>query len=66
VAYDYNKTNSSSDEEANMTLMASHHSNDEQEVNDYELNDKPSYEELQSAFYELHEECSSLSRTYAK
>jgi len=48
-----------------MTLMALHHSNDEQEVSDYELNDIPSYEELQNEFYELHEECLSLSITYA-
>jgi len=66
VEWNDNEINSSSDEEANMTLMASRHSNDEQEVSDYELNDKPSYEELQNAFHELHEECLNLSRTCAK
>jgi len=37
-----------------------------EEVSGCELNDKPSYEELQNAFHELHEECSTLSRTCAK
>jgi len=59
VAWDDNETSSFSesedDEYANLTLMASHHSDDEQEVSDSELNFKPSYEELQNAFNELYE-----------
>lgn len=67
VAWDDNEISSSSDEEANMTLMASHHSDDEEnEVSDSELNYKYSYEELQNAFNELYEECINLSKTCAK
>lgn len=46
--------------------MTSHHSDGELEVSDCELIDKPSYEELQNAFQELHEKCLTLSRTIAK
>lgn len=50
-----------------MALMASHHSNDEEnEVSDSEINDIPSYDELQNAFHELHEECLNLSRKFSK
>ena len=54
MAYDYNETNSSSDEEANMTLMTSHHSNDEQEISDYELNDNfMNFMKNDDSFYNL-------------
>lgn len=70
IAWDDNEVSSSSnsknEEYANFALIASHHSDDEQEVIDCELNHKPSYEELQNAFHELHEECLILSRTCAK
>lgn len=70
IAWDDNDISSSSesedDEYANLTLMASHHSDDEQEVSDSELNFKPSYEELQNAFDELFEEFINLSKTCAK
>lgn len=60
ITWDDNDVSSSSDSEnkeyANFALMASHHSDGELEVSDYELIDKPSFEELQNAFQELHEE----------
>jgi len=51
---------------ANLTLMPSHHFDDEEEVSDFELNYKTSYAELQNAFDELYEECINLSKTCAK
>jgi len=49
-----------------MTLIASHHShNEENEVSDYELI-KPSYEELQNAFDELHEERKEINCVFRK
>ena len=60
-------THEENEECANLTLMASHHSDDEEnEVSDSELNYKYSYEELQNAFNELYEECINLSKTCAK
>jgi len=59
-------THEENEECANLTLMASHHSDDEEEVSDSELTYKPSYEELQNAFNELYEECINLSKTCAK
>jgi hypothetical protein len=66
IALDDNEISSSSDDEANIALMASHHSSDEEhEVSDYEIDDKPSYDELQSAFNELYEEFLKLSKKYS-
>jgi hypothetical protein len=46
--------------------MASHHSSDEEhEVSDSEIYDRPSYDELQSAFNELYEEFLKLSKKYS-
>lgn len=50
----------------NFTLIAPNHSDDEQEVCDFEINDKLPYKELQNAFLELYEEHLTLSRTFAK
>lgn len=71
IAWEDNDISSSSEskneESVNMTLMASHHSDDEEnEVSDSEINDKRSHEELQNAFNELYEECINLSKTCAK
>lgn len=57
VAWDDNEISSSSNEyHANKVLMTSHHLSDkEHEVSDYEIDDSPSYDELQNAFHELHE-----------
>lgn len=42
------------EEQANITLMVSHHSDDEEnEVSDSEINDIP-YDKLQNAFHELY------------
>jgi len=65
VIWDTLETIHKGTEEEIMTLMVSHHSDDDQEVNDSELI-KPSYEELQNAFDELHEECINLAKTRAK
>ena len=47
--------------------MALHYSSDEQhEVNDYEIGDRTSYDELQSAFNELHYEFLKLYRKFPK
>jgi len=60
-------THEENEECANLILMVSHYSDDEEnEVSDFELNFKPSYEELQNAFNELYEECINLSKTCAK
>lgn len=70
IAWDDNEVSSSSNSEneecANFALMVSHHFYDEQEVSDYELNDKSSYNKLQNALHELHEECLTLFRAFAK
>ena len=70
IAWEENDISSSSESEdeeyANLALMASHHSDDEQEVSDSEFEIKPSYDELQNAFDELYEECSKLSKTCVK
>lgn len=68
VAWDDNEIWSPSGEgHANKTLMASHHSiYEEYEVSDYEIDDKPSYDELQNIFHELHEEFLKLSRQCSK
>lgn len=56
-----------SDEEANMQLMASPHSDDEENmVSDYEINDISSYDKLRNAFHELHEIFLKLSRIFSK
>lgn len=40
-----------------MKLMSSYHSDDEEnEISDFKINDIPSYDELQNAFHELHED----------
>lgn len=53
----------SDEDHANKALMASHHSSDkEHEVSDSEIDDIPSYDELQSVFHELHDELLKLSR----
>lgn len=64
VAWDNNEISSFSDEDhASKALMASDHSSDEEhEVSDYEIDDRPSYGELQSAFNGLHDEFLKLSR----
>lgn len=50
--YDNEISSSSDEEDANTTLMTSHHFDDEEsEVSDSEINDIPSYDELQSAFH---------------
>lgn len=47
--------------------MASHHSSDEEhEVSDSKIDDKPSYEELQSTFNELHDEILKLFGKFSK
>lgn len=50
IAWEETKVSSSSDSEneecANFAFMASHHSDDEHEVNDFEINDKRSYNKL--------------------
>lgn len=58
VEWDDNEISSSSNEDhASNVLTTSHHSSDEEyEVSDSEIDDKPSYDELQSAFYELYDE----------
>lgn len=67
VKWDDNEISSSSNEEhANKALMASHHSSDEEhEVSDFEADDIPSYDELQSSFHELHDELLKISRKYS-
>ena len=47
-------------EVANLCLMANHESNDE--VSDSETIYKPTFDDLQDAFGELHDECMRLSR----
>ena len=43
--------------------MVSHHSSDEEhKVSDSEIDDIPSYDELQSVFHELHDELLKISR----
>jgi hypothetical protein len=68
IAWDDNEISSSSDSEsdeyANLALMASHNSDDD-EVSNFDSNDKPSYDELQNAFNELYEELLKLSRKYS-
>lgn len=60
-------SSSSNEEQRNLVFIASHNTAyDEDEVSDCELNDKPSYEELHNAFYELNEECLILSRKCSK
>jgi len=60
-------THEENEECANLTLMASHQSDyEENEVSDSELNYKYSYEDLQNAFNELYEECINISKTCAK
>lgn len=73
ITWDDNEVSSSSDSEnkecANFTLIASHHSDGELEVSDCELIDKPSYEELQNAFWimgKIDEICSSTPPKFAK
>lgn len=70
IAWNDNEVSTSSDSESGesevQALMASHHSDDEQEVSSPMSNEKPSYIELQNAFHELHEECLILSRTISK
>lgn len=39
---------------------------EENEVSDFEINDIPSYDELQNVFHELHKECFKLSRKSSK
>lgn len=47
--------------------MVSHHSSDdEHEVSDSKIDDKPSYDELQCAFNELHDGFLKLSRKFSK
>ena len=45
---------------ANLSLMATHQSDDE--VRDDNSTSKPSYDALQNAFGELHDECVRLAR----
>ena len=66
IAWEENdmESSSSSDEEvANLCLMTSHDS--DEEVSDSDTC-KPSYDDLQNAFEELHEECLKLSRENAR
>ena len=46
----------------NLSFMASHDSDEENEVSNLELNDTPSYDELHDAFKELHAYALTLSR----
>lgn len=47
--------------------MASHHSSDEEyKVSNSEIDDRPSYDELQSVFNELHDEFFKLFRKCSK
>lgn len=68
VAWEDNEISSSSDEESRkLTLMTSHHSdNEENKVRDSKINEIPSNDELQNSFHELHEECLNLSRKCSK
>ena len=59
-------TSSSNDDKevANLCLIANHESDNE--VSDSETIYKPSFDDLQDAFGELHDECMRLSRENAK
>lgn len=50
------------EEQGHMTLLVSHHFDDDNEVN----NDKLSYDELHDAFNNLHDECLKLYRLNVK
>lgn len=69
IAWEDNDVSSDSDsdheEQAHLSLMASHHSDDENEVSDADL-DNPSFLELQDAFIELHKESLRLSKLCSK
>src|ERR1044072_1536791 len=69
IAWEDNELSSTSssdneDQVANLSLMASH--NSDEEVSDDNSTSKPSYDELQNAFGELHEECVRLARLVAQ
>src|ERR1044072_5689147 len=69
IAWEDNELSSTSssdgeDQVASLSLMATHQRDDE--VSDDSSTFKPSYDELQNAFSELHEECIRLSRLVAK
>lgn len=51
------------EDHANKVLMTSYYLSDkEHEVSDYEIDDRPSYDELHNVFHELHEEFLKISR----
>lgn len=67
IAWEDNEINSSLDSEneehTHLSLMTSHHSDDK---NQKVSNNKPSYDELQNTFNELHDKCLKLSRLCTK
>lgn len=67
VSWDDHEISLFSDEDhASKTLMAFHHSSDEEhEISDYEIDDRTSYDELQSGFNELYGEFLKLSRNFS-
>lgn len=71
MAMEDNEVSSSTDsdnkEKTNLTLMVSHHfDNNDKEVSEFEINNKPSYDELQNVFLELYAKCLTLSRICTK
>src|ERR1044072_401389 len=70
IAWEDNELSSTSssdneDQVANLSLMATHNS-DNEVSDDNSTTSKPSYDELQNAFGELHEECVRLARLVAQ
>lgn len=59
-------TRSGNKEKSCISFIVSHHSDDGDKVNNFDLSDKPSYDELQDFFNDLHDKCLKLSRICAK
>lgn len=59
-------TSFENEEQAHLSFILLHHSNDDDEVSNFDLSDKHSYDELQYTFNDLHAECLKLPGLCAK
>lgn len=54
------------EEQTHLSFIVSHHSDDDDKVSNFDSSDKPSYDELQDLFNNLHDECIKFYRLYTK
>jgi phage gpG-like protein len=65
IARGNNEASMSSDYDNEVQALMASHNPDDDEVSNFDSNDKPSYNKLQNAFNELYEEFLKLSRKYS-